>query len=97
MKRLISGRKKSKKVRLRADSICTQPDFLIFLPYVIACCNALNNNCIHIYFHVKIIQSIFSKKVYGDITILSLTAFRKSMLLYQIDMKRRQTLWTENY
>lgn len=54
-------------------------------------------NCIHIYFHVKIIQSIFSKKVYGDITILSLTAFRKSMLLYQIDMKRRQTLWTENY
>ena len=94
MKRLISGRKKSKKVRLRADSIM---DFLTFLPYVIACCNVLNNNCIHIYFHVKIIQSIFSKKVYGDITILSLTAFRKSMLLYQIDMKRRQTLWTENY
>ena len=29
MKRLISGRKKSKKVRLRADSICTQPDFSI--------------------------------------------------------------------
>lgn len=37
-------------------------------------------NCIHIYFHVKIIQSIFSKKVYGDITILSLTAFRKSQM-----------------
>ncbi len=47
-------------------------------------------NCIHIYFHVKIIQSIFSKKVYGDITILSLTAFRKSMLLYQIDIISRR-------
>ena len=89
MKRLKSGRKKSKKVRLRAE-LCTQPDFLTFLPYVIACCNVLNNNCIHIYFHVKIIQSIFSKKVYGDITILRLTAFRKSMLLYQIDIISRR-------
>ena len=88
MKRLISGRKKSKKSGCVLN--CARNDFLTFLPYVIACCNVLNNNCIHIYFHVKIIQSIFSKKVYGDITILRLTAFRKSMLLYQIDIISRR-------